>query len=87
MGVVSPTRRISLSCRTRFSFTWTGSGSSPISSRKMVPPSASSKRPRFIPAAPVKEPRAWPKSSLSTSSAGSAPQFTGTKRRSLRALW
>ncbi len=40
-----------------------------------------------MPAAPVKAPLAWPKSSLSTSSAGRAPQFTGTKRRSLRALW
>ena len=38
-------------------------------------------------AAPVNAPRAWPNSSLSTSSAGSAPQFTATKRRSRRAEW
>ena len=86
-GALSPTRRISLSWRTRFSFTWVGSGSSPISSRKMVPPSASSKRPLRAVAAPVKAPRAWPKSSLSTRSGGSAPQFTATKRRSRREEW
>ena len=51
---------------------------SPISSRKSVPPLASSKRPRFAPLAPVNAPRSWPKSSLSRSDSGSAAQLTAT---------
>jgi len=38
-------------------------GSSPTSSRKSVPPSASSKRPKRRWRAPVKAPFSWPKSS------------------------
>ena len=45
---------------------------SPISSRKSVPPSACSKRPRRIACAPVNAPRSWPKSSLSRRSFGIA---------------
>ena len=52
---------------------------SPISSRKSVPPSASSKRPRLVLTAPVKAPRTWPKSSLSIRPSGSAVQLIGTK--------
>ena len=37
---VAPTGRTSRSCRTRSSFTCSGSGISPISSRKSVPPLA-----------------------------------------------
>ena len=48
---------------------------SPTSSRKMVPPSASSKSPLRSAAAPVKAPRVWPNSSDSRSDSGSAPQF------------
>ena len=44
-----------------------------------MPPSASSKRPARAAAAPVKAPRSWPKSSLSSRASGSAPQFTATK--------
>ncbi len=43
-----------------------------------MPPSASRKRPRRARSAPVKAPRAWPKSSLSSSVSGIAPQFTAT---------
>ena len=43
-----------------------------------MPLCASSKRPFFCCTAPVKAPRSWPNSSLSTSVAGSAPQFTFT---------
>ena len=50
--------------------------SSPISSRKIVPPFASSKRPFFRLSAPVKAPRSCPKSSDSTSVSGSAAQLT-----------
>ena len=75
---VPPTRSISPSCSTRSSFTWRSSGRSPISSRKMVPPSASSKRPIFRAMAPVKAPFSWPKSSLSTSDGEIAPQLTVT---------
>ena len=61
--------------------------SSPISSRKSVPPSASSKRPTFTPVAPVKAPFSWPNSSLSMSVGGRAAQLTLTRgpcRRGLR---
>ena len=61
------------------------SGSSPISSRKIVPPSASSKRPGARRRrAPVNAPRSCPKSSLSTRSAGIAPQLTLTSGRCVR---
>ena len=49
---------------------------SPISSRKSVPPSASSNRPSRRSAAPVNAPFSWPNSSLSSSVSGSAPQLT-----------
>ncbi len=57
---------------------------SPISSRNKVPPSACSKRPCLSRSAPVKAPRLYPKSSLSSSVSGSAPQFCATKRIALR---
>jgi hypothetical protein len=53
----------------------------------MLPPSASSKRPSLRLSAPVKAPRSWPNSSLSTSPAEIAPQLTLTKGRSRRLLW
>ncbi len=59
---------------------------SPISSRKSVPPSASSKRPLRVATAPVNAPFSWPNSSLSSSSAGIAPQLTATKGRLRRGL-
>ena len=51
---------------------------SAISSRKIVPPSAASKRPRRSLTAPVKAPLTWPNSSLSISSSGIAAQLTST---------
>ncbi len=51
---------------------------SPISSRKMVPPSAWAKRPARALEAPVNAPLACPNSSDSTRLAGIAAQFTGT---------
>ena len=54
------------------------SGSSPTSSRKIVPRSASSKRPMRRSSAPVNAPLTCPNSSLSISPAEMAPQFTLT---------
>ena len=59
---------------------------SPISSMKSVPPLASSKRPRRARMAPVKAPRAWPKSSLSSRVSVMAAQLTGTNGWALRRL-
>ncbi len=67
------------SCSTRSSFTCSGKGSSPISSRKRVPPSASAKRPSRARSAPVNAPFSWPNSSDSRRFSGIAPQFTATK--------
>ena len=61
---------------------------SPISSRKMVPPSAASKSPFWSRWAPVKAPFTWPNSSDSRSVSVSAPQLSATNgwpRRGLRA--
>ena len=59
---------------------------SPISSRKMVPPSAASKSPFWSRWAPVKAPLTWPKSSLSSRVSVRAPQLSATKGWSLRGL-
>jgi len=56
-----PTRSNSRVSRTRRSFAWTPGASSPTSSRKSVPPSASSSFPGFETTAPVNAPRSWPK--------------------------
>ena len=74
-----PTRRTSLSCSARSSLACISSGRSPISSRKSVPPSVSSKSPSLRASAPVKAPRSWPNSSLSKSCSGIAEQFSGVK--------
>ena len=50
-----------------------------------MPRWAISKRPFLLAWAPVKAPRTWPKSSLSSSVSGRAAQFWVTKRASLRA--
>jgi hypothetical protein len=57
---------------------------SPISSRKMLPPEAASKRPLRWRSAPVKAPFSWPKSSLSKSDSFKAAQFTFIKGPSRR---
>ncbi len=60
---------------------------SPISSRNRVPPSAFSNSPRLVVCAPVKAPRTWPNSSLSSSPSGIAVQLIGTKGFSERSPW
>jgi hypothetical protein len=74
-------RRTSLSWSARRSFTCIADEISPISSRKSVPPFAASKNPGRSRSAPVKAPRAWPKSSLSSSVSVTAPQLTATNGR------
>ena len=59
---------------------------SPISSRKIVPPLACSKRPMRRAAAPVKAPRSWPKSSLSSRVSGMAAQLTAMNGLAARSL-
>ena len=59
---------------------------SAISSRKSVPPSASSNLPRRSATAPVKAPLMWPNSSLSISSSGIAAQFSSTNGACRRRL-
>jgi two-component system C4-dicarboxylate transport sensor histidine kinase DctB len=59
-------------------------GMEPISSRRIVPPRACSKRPKRGRIAPGKAPASWPKSSLSTVWAGSAAQLIATKGRFAR---
>ena len=59
---------------------------SPISSRKIVPPSAWENLPTWREVAPVNEPFSWPKSSDSISSSGMAAQFTLTNDSPARAL-
>ena len=87
IGALPPTRSNSRSWRTRSSLAWVSRGSSPISSRKSVPPSASSKRPMRRAMAPVKAPFSWPNSSLSTSPAGRAAQLTLISGLAVRRLW
>ena len=80
MGLVPPTRLICFSCRLRSSFACRESGIRPISSRKSVPWSESSKSPSFpFRRAPVNAPSSYPKSSLSSRSFGSAAQLMATK--------
>jgi len=69
--------------------TWISAGNSPTSSRKIVPPSASSKRPCRRWMAPVNAPFSWPKSSEATSEEGIAAQLTLTNAREDRfdRLW
>ncbi len=55
--LLSPRRRISPSWMARRSFAWKLGGVSAISSKKKVPPLASSKRPLRELTAPVKAPR------------------------------
>src|SRR5690349_4446037 len=63
----------------RSSWACRGSGSSPISSRNNVPPSASAKAPSRALVAPVKAPRSWPNSSLPASSDTMVVQSTTAK--------
>src|SRR5262249_31668461 len=83
---VPPSRSTVRFCSTRSSFTCIASGTSSMSSRKMVPPSASSKRPGRSLIAPVKAPRSWPKSSDSISVSENSAQLTATNAWCLRRL-
>jgi hypothetical protein len=76
MVLDEPTRSKVPSWITLNNLAWVSRGISPISSRKMVPPSAASKRPMRWLRAPVKAPFSWPNSSLSMRPAGSAAQLT-----------
>ena len=71
---------ISRSWRTRSSLSCMAGVVSPISSRKIVPFSASSNSPGWSFVAPVNAPALWPNSVLSRRVSGSAPQLTATKR-------
>jgi len=62
-------------------FGWRESGTSPISSRKRVPPSARWKSPFRSPEAPVKEPRVNPNSSDSNRVSGMAEQLISISGR------
>ncbi len=81
-----PTRSMLRSCKKRRSFTCRGGVSSPISSRKSVPPLAYSILPFLRASAPVKAPFSWPKSSLSSRFSGMAPQLMATKGPPFRLL-
>ncbi len=58
--------------------------SSPISSRKTVPPWAASNFPSFRSSAPVKDPFSWPNSSRSSRDSLRTEQAMGTKGLSWR---
>ena len=86
IGRRPPTRSISRVSRARRSLDWTAGERVPISSRKSVPPWASSNRPGREATAPVKAPFSCPKSSASASDSGSAEALTATNARSRRGL-
>ena len=80
-----PTRSNSPVSSTRSSLPcWVG-GTLAISSRKSVPPSASSKRPTRSARASVKAPLTWPKSSLSKTPSEMPPALSVTNGRDARA--
>ena len=81
-GRVAPTGHTSRFSMTRSSLTWSSNGSSPISSRNRVPWLAATNSPGLACSALVKAPRTWPKSWLSMSVSGMAPQLTAMKGRS-----
>src|SRR5258708_2220264 len=74
-----PRRSNSLSCSTRSSLLCNSRGISPISSRNIVPPLATSKRPRRWAIAPVNAPLSCPNSSLSSKPVGMAAQLSFAK--------
>ena len=72
-----PTRSNRFSWSTRSSLACIAGEMSPISSRKIVPLSASSNRPLRRASAEVNAPRSWPNSSLSSRVSGRAAQLIG----------
>jgi len=87
MSRVPPTRRKVMFSRTFSSLTCRFTGISPTSSRKSVPPLASSRSPAFCARASVKAPFSWPKSSLSSSSRGMAAQLISRNGFTARGDW
>ena len=79
-----PTLRYSPVSSTRSNRACVVSGSSATSSRKMVPPFASSKYPLREVTAPVNAPFSWPNSSESMVPSGIAPQLTAMYLACLR---
>ena len=71
-----PTFMYSPLSRILSNLTWVERGSSPTSSKKIVPPSATSKYPLLLLVAPVKAPFSCPNSSESIVPSGIAPQLT-----------
>src|ERR1039457_848279 len=80
-----PTRSVSPVSSTRSNLACCRMGTFPISSRKMVPLSANSKRPMRSIRASVNAPFTWPNNSLSKVPSGSAPVFTATSGIEARA--
>src|ERR1700740_1769338 len=70
-----PTRSNCRSCSTRSNAIWVSTGSSPTSSRKIVPECAISKRPCRRCTAPVKAPFSWPNSSDAIKEEGIDAQY------------
>lgn len=86
-GRLSPKTSKVWSCNTRSSFTWQDSSKSPISSKKIVPLFAISKRPTRSMYASVKAPFLCPNISLSKRLWESPPRFTFTKASFDRGLF
>ena len=83
---VLPTGSTTCSCSARSTLACVFRLMSPISSRKIVPPSAASNLPRRSDTAPVNAPRTWPNSSDSIRSSGIAAQFTSMNGPACRRL-
>src|SRR5271163_5149020 len=84
--VISPKGSKFCSSMKRKNLLCNGPGRSAISSRNTVPLSAASSRPGLSLAAPLKEPRTCPNSSLSSRCSDSVVQLTSIKGRSRRGL-
>ena len=83
-SAVAPIRRTVFSSMTFRNFDCSAGETWPISSRKMVPPSAVSNSPARAVFASVKAPRSWPNSSASTRCSGRAVQLTSMNGPSRR---
>ena len=85
--MVPPTGMKRRSWSARSTLAWVSSGIVPISSRKRVPPLATSNRPFFAAIAEVNAPFVWPNNVDSSRSPGTAPVLIATKLRSRRGLF
>src|SRR3569623_1328909 len=86
VGREAPIRVTSPYSTARSNRSWAPDERVASSSRKSVPPSASSKRPTRDFDAPVKDPASWPNNSASISVSGKAAQFITTSGSSQRGL-